>query len=141
VTLAAEYKVEPAPPSIEAYLRLRRTPGLSHKTPEQATAGINGAWFAAHVVHIPSGEAVAMGRVLGDGGWYFHIIDLATSVEHQRKGLGAAIMARCLQEIRDKAPPGAFVTLLADPPGRKLYEKFGFLDSAPASVGMVREGS
>ena len=83
-----------------------------------------------------TGETVAMGRVLGDGGWYFHIIDMAVLPEHQRQGLGAAILRTLLEEIRAHAPAGAWVNLLADPPGRSLYARFGFTETAPGSVGM-----
>jgi len=33
-----------------------------------------------------------MGRVIGDGGWYFHIVDMAVLPEHQRRGLGDAVL-------------------------------------------------
>ena len=140
-SLPANYTIVPTPPDLEAYLRLRQTPGLSHKTEVQARAALHGAWFAAHVVYAPagsSGETVAMGRVLGDGGWYFHVIDLAVAESHQRKGLGAAVLARLLAEVRERAPPGAMVNLLADPPGMKLYRKMGFGEMTPA-IGMERK--
>ena len=53
-------------------------------------------------------------------------------------GLGDAIMTALLARIDDVAPPGAWVTLLADPPGRRLYERHGFVPTAPESVGMAR---
>jgi ribosomal protein S18 acetylase RimI-like enzyme len=78
-----------------------------------------------------------MGRVIGDGGWYFHIADMAVLPEHQRRGLGSAVLDHLLQQIRDRAPNGALVTLLADPPGRSLYARHGFVESSPGSVGMI----
>lgn len=78
-----------------------------------------------------------MGRLVGDGGWYFHVVDMAVLPEHQRRGLGGAVLSYLLEEIRRRAPSGAFVSLLADPPGRPLYLRHGFLESAPGSVGMV----
>jgi len=35
-----------------------------------------------------------------------------------------------------QAPPGPYITLLADEPGRRLYERHGFVLAAPQSVGM-----
>lgn len=131
------YRLVPTAPSVADYLALRRDSGLSPKTEEQATSGAHGAWAACHVVHEPSGTAAAMGRVIGDGGWYFHVIDMATLPAHQRLGLGAAILDHLLTEIRDHAPAGAWVNLLADPPGRKLYASRGFTETAPGSVGMA----
>jgi GNAT superfamily N-acetyltransferase len=119
------------------YLRLREASGLSPKTEAQAAAAIAGAWAAAHVVDA-DGAVVGMGRVLGDGGWYFHVIDMAVVPEHQRRGIGDAILTALLDRIRADAPPGAYVNLLADPPGRRLYARHGFVETAPGSIGMAR---
>jgi GNAT superfamily N-acetyltransferase len=80
-----------------------------------------------------------MGRLIGDGGWCFHVLDMAVLPEHQRKGLGDVILTTLLDRIRRLAPPGAFVNLLADPPGRSLYLRHGFVETAPIgeSVGMA----
>jgi GNAT superfamily N-acetyltransferase len=78
-----------------------------------------------------------MGRVIGDGGWCFHISDMAVLPEHQRLGIGDVILTVLLDRIRTVAPPGAFVNLLADPPGRALYQRHGFFETAPHSVGMA----
>ena len=132
-----EYRLEMRPPAVDDYLRLRKESGLSARTREEAENGIDGAWATACAVHVESGETVGMGRVLSDGGWYFHIIDMAVLPQHQRKGIGDAIMTALLDRIRAQAP-NAYVNLLADPPGRRLYERHGFVESAPASVGMRR---
>jgi GNAT superfamily N-acetyltransferase len=69
-----------------------------------------------------------MGRVIGDGGWYFVIADMATLPEHQRHGIGGAILDSLLEDIQARAPQGAYVSLTADPPGRPLYASRGFTD-------------
>jgi GNAT superfamily N-acetyltransferase len=134
--LAAGYRLDPTAPTVDDYLALREQSGLSVKTREQAVAGLPGGWRACHVVHEATGRTVAMGRVLGDGGWYFHVVDMAVLPDHQRRGLGAAVLAWLLDEIRAGAPANPWVTLMADPPGRPLYERFGFTETAPASLGM-----
>jgi len=78
-----------------------------------------------------------MGRIIGDGGWYFHVVDMAVLPDHQRRGLGSAVLTYLLEQIRAQAPKGAFVSLLADPPGRRLYARHGFVESAPDSIGMA----
>jgi len=67
------------------------------------------------------------------------VADMATSPEHQRQGLGRAILTRLLARIEHDAPSGAYVTLMADAPGRPLYESLGFVETAPRSVGMRLE--
>ncbi|OZJ02145.1 hypothetical protein BZG36_05230 [Bifiguratus adelaidae] len=136
-SLPRGYALKEGPPSVNDYLALRSIPGPSPKTETQARACLNGAWFACHVVHEETGTAVAMGRVIGDGGWYFHIIDMAVLPEHQRRGLGSVILTTLTGRIRRDAPPGAYINLLADPPGRSLYERHGFTETAPNSIGMA----
>jgi ribosomal protein S18 acetylase RimI-like enzyme len=138
--MAPGYHLVAAAPPVADYLRLRREAGLSPKTEEQARAALPGSWAACHVVHEETGEVVGMGRLLGDGGWYFHVMDMAVLPAHQRRGLGDAVLTALLRLIEDTAPAGAYVNLLADPPGRRLYERHGFTDTAPASVGMARRG-
>lgn len=124
------------PPRVDDYLRLRQSAGLSPKTERQAQAGLSGAWAACHVIEERTGETVGMGRLLGDGGWYFHVIDMAVMPEHQRRGLGDAALRALLDLVRAAAPPGATVNLLADLPGRPFYARHGFVETAPESVGM-----
>jgi len=38
------------------------------------------------------GELIAMGRVIGDGGCFFQIVDIAVDPAHQGQGLGRRIM-------------------------------------------------
>ncbi|GAB1312424.1 Acetyltransferase (GNAT) domain-containing protein [Madurella fahalii] len=84
-----------------------------------------------------SEETVAMGRVIGDGGWYFHIADMAVVPAHQRKGLGEAVLKHLVAHIRANAPPRPYITLLADEPGRRLYARNGFVETMPGSLGMM----
>ena len=131
------YRLVEGPPSTEDYLDLRVQAGLSPKREDQAAAALPGSWAACHVLHESRDRSVAMGRVIGDGGWYFHVVDMAVIPGHQRRGLGSAVLTYLLEQIRARAPKGAFVSLLADPPGRPLYARHGFVESAPDSIGMA----
>ena len=135
MSLSEEYRLVNGAPSVPEYLALRQRSGLSPKLASQAEAAIAGTWAFRHVVG-PDGTAVAMGRVVGDGGWYFLIADMATLPEHQGNGLGGAVLDARLAEIGELAPSDAYVTLTADPPGRGLYEKRGFRDVSPGQTGM-----
>lgn len=132
------YTLLDGPPTVTEYVRLRRETGLSPKTEEQARAGIHGAWAAVRVRHDATDEVVGMGRVIGDGGWYFHVIDMAVLPGHQGQGLGGAVLEHLLAAIRADAPPGAYVSLMADGPGQPLYARHGFEDRAPRTIGMSR---
>lgn len=133
-----EYLLVDGAPSAEDYLNLRSAAGLTPRRLEQAGPALAGSWKAVHVRHRPSGNTVAMGRVIGDGGWYFHVVDMAVLPQHQRRGLGDKVLTALMTAIRNEAPSGAYVNLLADPPGMRLYERHGFGETAPHSVGMAQ---
>ena len=78
-----------------------------------------------------------MGRVVGDGGLFYQIVDLAVLPQHQGKGLGKAIMAALMERLAATAPARAYVSLIADGDARHLYARYGFELVAPASVGMA----
>lgn len=140
IKLADGYILREGFPSVDDYVHLRTASGLTPKNAEQAAGAIRGSWYGCYVAVEGAGEpsrAVAMGRVIGDGGWYFLVADMAVLPEHQRRGLGDAILKRLLARIKSHAAPGtAYVTLGADAPGRKLYAKNGFKETAPKEVGM-----
>ena len=132
------YALRPGVPAPNAYLRLRHEAGLTPRTHEQAVLALHGSWAACHVIDVEGGATAGMGRLIGDGGWYFHVVDMAVLPEHQRRGIGDAMLSALLARIKEVAPRGAWVTLLADPPGRRLYERHGFTETAPASTGMAQ---
>jgi ribosomal protein S18 acetylase RimI-like enzyme len=136
--LAEGYTLHDRPPPPEAAADLRARSGLTPKTLEQCRLAMAGSWAGVHVTHDATGEVVGMGRVIGDGGWYFHIADMATLPGHQRRGIGDAVLTRLVEVIRAAAPPDCYVTLMADPPGRALYARHGFVETAPHSLGMVQ---
>ena len=135
--MADDLRIEPTPPSLEDYLALRWLSGLSPKNPEQGVPALANSWGWRRAVD-ETGRSVAMGRVVGDGGWYFLIADMATLPEYQKRGLGRRILTGLLEEIRTRAPEGAYVTLLADPPGQRLYRSLGFEEPTNGSVTMHR---
>ena len=129
-----DYEVREAVPSVADYRRLRAAAGLSPRTREAAERGLPNTVFGVSVVH--EGETVGMGRIVGDGGTAYQIVDIAVLPDHQGRGLGSRIMEALMAYLDEHAPPSAYVSLVADVDG--FYEKFGFEDTAPASKGMFR---
>ncbi|VDC02681.1 unnamed protein product [Peniophora sp. CBMAI 1063] len=144
-TLPPGYVFNDAPPPLEKYLQLRVLNGLSPKTPEQGRGALSGSWAWSTIIYAPTPtadtsssppEVVGMIRAIGDGGWYFLISDMCVQTTHRRKGLGEALLRRMLDKITSSVPKGPLISLLADPPGRALYKKLGFVESAPRCEGM-----
>jgi len=130
-----QYQIEEQAPALDDYLRLRLATGLSGKTVEQARAGLPNTWFGVTLLH--EGRAIGMGRIIGDGGTAFQIVDIALEPEHHGKGLGKVIMSALIDHLRANAPEGAYVSLIADGDARHLYAKYGFKPVMPASIGMA----
>lgn len=130
-----DYQLVVAVPSSADYRRLRVAAGLSPKSAEGAAAGLPNTLFG--VVVRRDGKVVGMGRVIGDGGLFFQVVDIAVEPEHQGRGLGKAIVGSIVEYLRRTAPSGAYVSLIADGEAHRLYAQFGFEHTAPASVGMA----
>ena len=47
-------------------------------------------------------------------------------------------MKELMEFVTSHLPVSAYVSLIADVPANRLYEKFGFVETAPRSVGMAR---
>lgn len=84
----------------------------------------------------PEQHPIGMGRLLGDGALFLQLCDMAVDPAHQGKGLGKRIMKELVDYVDEHAPQ-AYVSLVAEPVGQKLYPQFGFEDVKP-SIGMFR---
>lgn len=133
------YSCVPKVPSVETYQTLRAGSGLSEKSDEAALRGLPNTLFAVQVFH--GTQAVGMGRVIGDGGCFFQVVDIAVLPEHQGKGLGKKIMAEIMKYIEANVPESGYVSLIADGQAQELYAQFGFVHTAPRSVGMAYKKS
>lgn len=135
-----QYVCEYAPPSIETYRTLRRDTGLSEKTISASEKGLANTLFAVQV--LCDGAPVGMGRVIGDGGCFFQVVDIAVLKPHQGRGLGKLIMAEITKYLKLAVPESGYVSLIADGKAAALYAQYGFAETAPKSVGMAyRQGS
>ncbi|PPU25176.1 GNAT family N-acetyltransferase [Xanthomonas arboricola] len=135
MTHSAPYRVVHQTPTVEAYRHLRQASGLSPKALEAAERGLPNSLFSVQV--LCDGEPVAMGRVIGDGGCFYQVVDIAVLPEHQGRGLGKAVMGEIANYIEQEVPDSAYVSLIADGQAYRLYQQFGFVLTAPASVGMA----
>jgi GNAT superfamily N-acetyltransferase len=121
-------------PDVETYRRMRVEAGLSPKTHEAARRGLVNTLYGVSLVR--EGEVVGMGRIIGDNGTVFTVVDIAVAPALQSKGLGKRILAALDAWLQANVPESAYVTLVADGDAKYLYAKFGFAETAPVSVNM-----
>ena len=135
MSAAAPYTTRLAIPAVATYQQLRIAAGLSAKTAEAAAKGLPNSLFAVQV--LLGDDVVGMGRIIGDGGCFYQVVDIAVLPAHQGKGLGKLIMREIMRYIDSEVPPSAYVSLIADGQAQDLYAQFSFRHTAPASVGMA----
>jgi hypothetical protein len=132
--LPPEYRLLPAIPAAGTYLHLRQASGLSPKTMAAALRGLPHSQFAVQVLY--QGEAVGMGRVIGDGGCFIRS-QISACCPHTE--VWASPNTSCKPSCITCTPAcrTAHVSLIADGEANKLYSQFGFQMTAPKSVGMA----
>ena len=133
--VAENYKCFVEFPTAADYCRLRIEAGLSPRSLVAAEAGLPHTIIG--VVVKQDGNAVGMGRVIGDG-LFYQLVDIAVEPVHQGQGLGKAIVSTLMDELRQRAPAEAYVSLIADGQAHQLYAQYGFSPTAPASIGMAQ---
>lgn len=130
------FQIEHKTPTPQEYCDMRVKTGLSPKSLEGATLGMANSLFGVSV-RDDVGDLVAMGRLIGDGGCFVQICDIAVAPEHQGQGLGRQIMQILVDHIHANMPDLTWVNLFADGEAHHLYRKFGFEMTAPQSQGMA----
>ncbi len=80
------------------------------------------------VATTPDGTVVGMGRVVGDGAFFFYLQDLAVDPEHRARGIGRELTERLLAQVHVIAGGDAFVGLFATEEAVALYRLAGFDD-------------
>ncbi|MGO4551797.1 GNAT family N-acetyltransferase [Lysobacter sp. 2RAF19] len=121
-------------PDVDDYLRVRAAAGMHAKSRDAAERALPNTLYGVRLER--DGEVVGMGRVIGDNGCFFTVVDIAIVPELQGQGLGRRVMAALDAWLLGNVPPSAYVTLVADGDAKYLYAKFGFVESAPVAVNM-----
>jgi GNAT superfamily N-acetyltransferase len=133
--MSAGYTLVERLPSVAEYNEVRRSAGLTTKDEIAVERGLANSLFAVCVEH--NGSVVAIGRVIGDGGLFYDIVDMAVLPEHQKAGIGTLIMKALLAYIDAHARPTSLICLMANRGIAPFYERFGFIARDPDMPGMV----
>lgn len=123
-------------PEVDEYLALRKVCGLSDRGKDASKIGLSNSIYSVIIRRSADQKLVGMGRLIGDGGTAYQIVDIAVHPSEQGKGLAKNIMQLLMTHIENEVDPQAHVNLIADCPADNLYKQFGFVETAPESLGM-----
>lgn len=123
-------------PEVDEYLALRKVCGLSDRGKDASKIGLSNSIYSVIIRRSADQELVGMGRLIGDGGTAYQIVDIAVHPSEQGKRLAKNIMQLLMTHIENEVDPQAYVNLIADCPADNLYKQFGFVETAPESLGM-----
>jgi GNAT superfamily N-acetyltransferase len=129
------YQLIERTPTVEEYNHVREAAGLSVKDPIAAEQGLANTLFAACVVH--EDTVVGIGRVIGDAGLCYDVVDIAVVPEHQKHGVGKLIMTALMGYIDAHALPSSVICLMSNKGVAAFYEKFGFRARDADMPGMM----
>ena len=107
------------------YVNLRESVGWRNDTKEQAIYALAHSLYK--ITAVEDGQAVGMGRLLGDG-LYYLVADVVVRPEYQGKGIGSGIMKKILAYVETQTPiqGRASVQLIAAKGKEAFYERMGF---------------
>ncbi|MFC6254683.1 GNAT family N-acetyltransferase [Secundilactobacillus hailunensis] len=135
---AEDYQVNEVLPTPAEFCELRKAAGLTPRRLESATIGLQNSIMGVSIRK--NNQLVGMARLIGDGATFFEIVDVAVLPAEQHQGLGTKLMQHIQAYLQTHVPTDATVTLIADVPADRLYEKFDFQPTMPESIGMVWRG-
>ncbi|MEI5995117.1 GNAT family N-acetyltransferase [Candidatus Enterococcus mansonii] len=123
-------------PEVDEYLALRKKGGLSKRGKEASAIGLKNSIYSLTIRKEQSGELIGMGRMVGDGGTAYQFVDIVVDPNAQGNGLGKQIVEHLTSYAKESIDPFAYISLIATCPANKLYEKYGFIETSPKSLGM-----
>jgi len=134
--LGVEYVYRDRIPSPDEHRALSEVVGWHHAFAWEAVPASLAASPAGVVAH-HGAELVAMGRVVGDGSFFFYVQDVVVHPDHQGRGVGREVVRRLVEQVDRIAPPKAFLGLFAAGSSAPFYAEHGFAVHE-AMTGMFR---
>lgn len=110
-------------PTVAEYIELRRAVEWKIPVIDAVEEALRRTTCSA--VAEVGGQAVGMGRVVGDGSLYSVVVDLVVEPSHQRQGIGSSILAVLERQVGSSSATGV-VQLVADTDVASFYEPLGY---------------
>jgi len=121
-----EYELVDNALSAPVFLSLCQSVGWNSFTKYQAVKGLEKDLY--DVIAVRDGQAIGMGRLVGDGFTIWYMQNVAVLPEFQGKGVGKAIVKRLIAFAEASSLPDTFITIgLMSAKGKDdFYKKLGF---------------
>lgn len=124
-------------PQNQEYMNLRVDAGLPEVENSAIETALNRSVLSL-MARDGNDRLIGMGRVVGDGVFYFQLVDIMVAASHLDQGVEEMIVSELHSRLEKIAPIGAEVTVITDVPGIKLYQHAGFKLLYPDRYGMAR---
>ena len=121
-------------PTVQEYNNLRR----SVEWPTYDEAVVSKALqntFCSVVIEAENGEAIGMGRIIGDGAIYLHIQDVIVRPDFQGEGIGRLIMEELMRYVQRVGARNTNVGLMCSKGREPFYKSFGFTERPTEKFG------
>jgi len=116
-------------------MRLIAAVGFRPRQREAIALALRHSWFS--VCAEAAGEAIGMGRVIGDGGLHLYLTDVIVHPASQRRGVGTAIVGALTAWV-DAAPfPNTVVGLISTPGLVRFCQRHGYTPQPSDSPPMM----
>jgi predicted GNAT family N-acyltransferase len=110
--------------NLQTFKALRTSAGWPLPPDEAIQKSLKHSIFT--VKALVDGDIVGMGRIVGDNGFVYFIVDVIVKPAFQRKKIGQKIMTEIMTYLKQNAPKNSYITLMAAKGKEEFYEKFGF---------------
>ena len=124
-------------PDLKEYVDLRLAAGMESADEDALKNGLMHS-LCTVTARGEQDELLGMGRIIGDGGVYYQIVDLIVTPAQDEQGLQEAILNQLLGYLDTYASKDAQLMTVSDVAGIKLYQKYGFKLVYPDFYGMTR---
>ncbi|WP_168928863.1 GNAT family N-acetyltransferase [Paenibacillus dokdonensis] len=124
-------------PDLKEYVDLRLAAGMEAADEEALKNGLMHSLCTVSA-RGDQDELLGMGRIIGDGGVYYQIVDLIVSPVQDEQSLQEAILYQLLDYLETHASKDAQLMVVSDVAGIKLYQKHGFKLVYPDYYGLTR---
>ena len=121
--MAGMVRIEERLPTPEEYRELRAAVGWKCPEAPDCARALRGS--IAGVCAFDESALVGMARLVGDGAFYWYIVDVVVGPDHQGTGIGKSLV-QALERLAAHGNVAGTVNLVASPDVVAFYERLGY---------------